>query len=177
MAYRTVPGKSVLTQHISVMPNRCVPGAPLNVIRYSTQCKLSSVGNNEGRRMRRPLLLTCHLSGWTLLCSWKECLLRMLLSEPCCFPPLTWQCKVSHFHPASGFHSSYRMLSKCNKTTVVYNCYCIDCGQKERKKIRGGLGSSAVLLLLCCGQRGCPRPSGSSVSSPLIERCTASCAH
>lgn len=58
----------------------------------------------------------------------------MLVSEPCCFPPLTWQSKVSHFHPPSGFHSSYRMLSKCNKTTVVYNCYCIDCEQKVERE-------------------------------------------
>lgn len=128
MLYRAAPGKSMLTQHICVMPNRCVPGEPLNVIWFSTKCKLGSVGNNEGWRST----LQCDFYE-SLLCSWKECLLRMLLSEPCCFPPLTRQSKVSHFHPPSGFHSSYRMFLKCNKTTVVNNSYWLDCGQKKRE--------------------------------------------
>lgn len=128
---RAKPGKSVLTQQSYVMPNRCLPREPLNVIRFSTQSKLSSVGNNEPTKAKSTFAdgPPFTKSGWTLLCSWKECTLRMLLSKSCCFSLLTWQSKVSHFNSASGFHSSYRMLSKCNKTTAVYYCYCIDCGK------------------------------------------------
>lgn len=90
MLYQAVPGKSVLTQHSYVMPNRCVPREPLNMIRFST---LSPMGNNEGQRKQRPLLLMFHLT----------ILLLQNQAGPCCVPGRNVLCVCSSLRPAA-FH-------------------------------------------------------------------------
>lgn len=93
MLYQAVPGKSVLTQHSYVMPNRCVPREPLNLIRFSTQCKRSSMGNNEGQGKQRPFLLTFQLTMLTL----------QNQAGPCCAPGRNAFYVCSSLSPAA-FH-------------------------------------------------------------------------